>query len=490
MCQQTRVETVVEYWKKWMIAFPDVQSLAAGSEEQVNSLWSGLGYYRRAQQLLKGARKVVAEFDGVIPSTVEELMSIPGIGRYTAGAICSQAFSIPSPIVDGNVARVLSRLYAIRDEVGTRSFDNIAWALAKDLVDIENPGDFNQAMMELGAIICKPTSPNCIDCPLNSVCIAKLLVERNSGAIKNSTLLTTSKSEIGSSTIIDLTEETNHLPLLESVKLPGDVTIFPFKKPKKRAREVTMRVCILKVIGQSKSSHKYLFVKRPSGTGLLAGQWEFPNRIIDNIDDIDSELDNPIASSGYGLSKEFFEYFHDCISPAIMVESRAGNADPSASISLRNQSISDAISTHNNDVERFCLISSHFIDEPVKHVFSHEHHIMMVEVHVVERLETLSPVVRSADCSEISTNIIGPSGDVSSSVVIDSKKNIVQLSESIWMDEAELELKGVTTGCKKLIAVASSIGIPKPVYKNAFEKMAHASAVKNTIMKGNKRGKS
>jgi A/G-specific adenine glycosylase len=127
MLQQTRVETVIAYWNRWMTTFPDVSSLAAASPDEVNKLWAGLGYYRRCQMLLKGAQKIEADFGGVVPSTVPELLTIPGIGPYTAGAIASIAFGQPEALVDGNVIRVFSRLFAIKLELGGGGLEKVCW---------------------------------------------------------------------------------------------------------------------------------------------------------------------------------------------------------------------------------------------------------------------------------------------------------------------------------------------------------------------------
>lgn len=125
-----------------MQTYPTVSSLAAASSDDVNKLWAGLGYYRRAQQLLKGAKEVLTDFNGTMPEQVPDLMKISGIGRYTAGAISSIAFAQPAPIVDGNVIRVLSRLRGVRYEMNTKPMDNVMWGLAQDLVDPSDPGNF------------------------------------------------------------------------------------------------------------------------------------------------------------------------------------------------------------------------------------------------------------------------------------------------------------------------------------------------------------
>lgn len=246
MCQQTRVDTVIPYWLRWMEAVPNVKALAAASTEQVNSLWSGLGYYRRARMLQLGAQYVCEHHDGELPLDVEALLKIPGIGPYTAGAIASVAGNVRAPVVDGNVIRVLSRLRAITHDLKSTKMQKLCWELAEALVDPAQPGNFNQAMMELGATVCKPTNPACEACPVSSYCYARRLVD--------------------------------HAAQLDgTVEVPRDVTHFPIKTPKKGPRQEIYRVHVVE--RRIDDGPKYLFVKRPE-TGLLAGQWELPSCLL------------------------------------------------------------------------------------------------------------------------------------------------------------------------------------------------------------------
>ena len=141
MLQQTRVETVIDYWYKWMDAMPNIHELSKAPPDAVNTLWSGLGYYSRAQRLLEGAQKVVKEYDGELPATVPKLLEIPGIGPYTAGAISSIAYNKNEPLVDGNVIRVLTRLRAIKNEINP-SVEKRIWDIARNLVDPKEPGRY------------------------------------------------------------------------------------------------------------------------------------------------------------------------------------------------------------------------------------------------------------------------------------------------------------------------------------------------------------
>jgi A/G-specific adenine glycosylase len=169
MLQQTQVSRVIESFDRFIERFPSVDSLANASEHDVLAMWRGLGYYGRALHLHAAAKKIVAEFGGKVPCDVEALIQLPGVGRYTAGAIASIVFERREPIVDGNVRRVLARLHAQRDCTTTW-----AWETSTQLVQgARQPGVFNEALMELGAIVCLPRSPNCEACPLRKMCQAR-----------------------------------------------------------------------------------------------------------------------------------------------------------------------------------------------------------------------------------------------------------------------------------------------------------------------------
>lgn len=174
MLQQTQVSTVVPYYERFMRSFPGPRALASATEDKVLSLWSGLGYYRRARLLHAGVREVVARYDAALPRDPQKRRSLPGIGAYTSGAIGSIAFGLPEPIVDGNVARVLCRVFAIRTPLGQAGTEQRLWSLASQLVVGPDPGDFNQAMMELGATICGK-KPACVRCPIRNHCAAHQL---------------------------------------------------------------------------------------------------------------------------------------------------------------------------------------------------------------------------------------------------------------------------------------------------------------------------
>jgi A/G-specific adenine glycosylase len=179
MLQQTQVRTVINYWERWMARFPDISSLAEAPESAVLKLWEGLGYYRRARNLHAAARWMKSAHGGRFPTDHAAILELPGIGRYTAGAICSIAFDQPAPIVDGNVARVLTRLKALQGEPASGPMARQLWAWAEELVKAAAGtrrsracSDFNQSLMELGALLCTPKSPACGKCPLARRCQA------------------------------------------------------------------------------------------------------------------------------------------------------------------------------------------------------------------------------------------------------------------------------------------------------------------------------
>jgi A/G-specific adenine glycosylase len=167
MLQQTRVAAVIEHYHEFLRRFPTVQKLAAAREASVLAAWSGLGYYRRARMLHAAAKVVVRDRDGKFPVTAGELLKLPGVGRYTAAAIASIAFGEPIAVVDGNVERVLQRVS------GLRLKGEELWDMAEKCMDRTRPGDFNQAMMELGATVCRPRAPACLTCPVVELCATR-----------------------------------------------------------------------------------------------------------------------------------------------------------------------------------------------------------------------------------------------------------------------------------------------------------------------------
>ncbi len=220
MLQQTRVETVIDYYHRWLAVFPTLEALAAAPEARVLKLWEGLGYYSRARNLHRAAKFA----QGKIPNTVDGLLEMPGIGRYTAGAIASIAFNQRAPLVDGNVIRIFARIFGITEETTKPKIQQQMWSLAEELLPEKNCGDFNQSLMELGAVICVPQNPDCARCPMQKVCVAKA---RN------------------------LQDQ------------------LPNRGARKIIKRVTHDVTLIRQNG------KILLQKRPA-TGLLANMWELP----------------------------------------------------------------------------------------------------------------------------------------------------------------------------------------------------------------------
>ena len=172
MLQQTQVATVIGFYERWLRRFPDVAALAGADTEDVLRAWEGLGYYSRARNLQRAAREVVARHGGRLPTSVEALLALPGIGRYSAGAIASIAFGADEPAIDGNIVRVLTRLFGLGGDPKRAPLAGRLWLLARMLLPPGKAGDFNQALMELGATTCTPRTPRCASCPLKRHCAA------------------------------------------------------------------------------------------------------------------------------------------------------------------------------------------------------------------------------------------------------------------------------------------------------------------------------
>jgi A/G-specific adenine glycosylase len=224
MLQQTRVETVIPYFDCWMQRFPTLAVLAEAQLQEVLAAWEGLGYYSRARNLHQTAQMVMSVFNGQIPADLPSLRRLPGVGRYTAGAIASIAFRQPAPTLDGNIRRVLSRVFNVSEDARSPAGERRLWSLAAEQLPSERPGDYNQALMDLGALICTPQNPACPTCPLASVCQAYSL---------------------------------------------GVQALRPVLKPRPPVPHITVTAAIIQRQGQ------VLIAQRPP-YGLLGGMWEFP----------------------------------------------------------------------------------------------------------------------------------------------------------------------------------------------------------------------
>jgi len=224
LLQQTRVDTVVPYFERFLETFPTVHSLAEADEDRLMKVWEGLGYYSRARNLQRAARIVAFERAGRFPRSAKEWQRLPGVGRYSANAIASIAYSECVGVLDGNVKRVLARLFDVQECIDGAETEKTLWAMAEELVSPRSPGNFNQAMMELGAVVCLPKAPRCDACPVRSLCAAR-------SAGRQETL--------------------------------------PLRRQKKPLPHYEVVVAALEKNG------KFLLGKRPPG-GLLGGLWELP----------------------------------------------------------------------------------------------------------------------------------------------------------------------------------------------------------------------
>ncbi|KAI0790408.1 DNA glycosylase [Abortiporus biennis] len=286
MLQQTQVATVIPYYNAWMTKFPTIQDLASSDIDTVNGLWKGLGYYSRAARLLSGAQKVVKELNGHLPTNVKDMESkIPGIGRYSAGAICSIAYNQCVPVLDGNVHRLLSRFLTLHAPPKSKQTLDILWSAAESFVqESTKPGDLNQALIELGSTVCKVRDPLCGDCPLKNWCKAYCQsspsLPSSSKSKSNPTTIPIPIPDIEEEPVCTLCEP---LPLSSSSQYEShiEVTSYPMKAERKKAREELDIVNVIEWRSTPRSSSGivvnrwFLLVKRPN-EGLLAGLHEFP----------------------------------------------------------------------------------------------------------------------------------------------------------------------------------------------------------------------
>ena len=265
MLQQTRVDTVIPYYERFLDWFPTVESLANAPEERLLKAWEGLGYYSRVRNMQTAAQQIMNEFEGKFPSTYEGISSLKGIGPYTAGAISSIAFNLPQPAVDGNVMRVLARLFEVNHDIGNPSNRKIFQAMMEVLIDPDRPGDFNQALMDLGSDIEAPVNPRPEESP----------VKEFSAAYQH-----------------------------------GTMDCYPIKAPKKKPIPIYLKALVVQ-----NSQGQFLLEKNES-ENLLAGFWHFPLIEVDEFSDQNQDLDlfsqvaEPILQLGPS-PQESFEQDYD-----------------------------------------------------------------------------------------------------------------------------------------------------------------------------------
>ncbi|MGX6444683.1 A/G-specific adenine glycosylase [Neobacillus sp. K501] len=250
MLQQTRVDTVIPYFNRFIEWFPTIEDLANANDDKVLKAWEGLGYYSRVRNLHSAVKEVKEKYNGQVPNTPKEISELKGVGPYTAGAILSIAYGVPEPAVDGNVMRVLSRILSIWEDIAKPSTRKVFEEAVRRLISHDEPSEFNQALMELGALICTPTSPSCLLCPVREHCQA----------------------------------------FHEGVQ-----TELPIKTKKNSQRKVELAAAILK-----NRNGEILIHKRPE-SGLLANLWEFPN----------VEIQHPFMTEREQIATLFHESFDD-----------------------------------------------------------------------------------------------------------------------------------------------------------------------------------
>ncbi|KAJ0032367.1 hypothetical protein NQD34_002448, partial [Periophthalmus magnuspinnatus] len=289
MLQQTQVVTVIDYYNKWIKRWPTVQDLAAATQEEVNQMWAGLGYYSRGKRLYEGAQKVVCKLNGQMPQTVESLIKqLPGVGRYTAAAIGSIALGQVTGAVDGNVIRVLCRLRAIGADSTSPAVTEALWNIVNLLVDPSRPGDFNQAMMELGARVCTPKAPLCNQCPIQSHCRSYQKV--NYTQEQNTTKLV-GKTRKRSPSVPDIEEcvDSGACLLCPSEPWENELGVMNFpRKPAKKPPRVERTLTCLVIRRGGDGQDEYLLTQRPN-KGLLAGLWQFPSLLEVESSDVEQK---------------------------------------------------------------------------------------------------------------------------------------------------------------------------------------------------------
>ncbi len=260
MLQQTQVDTVIPYYNQFIKHFPTVEALADASEESALKSWEGLGYYSRVRNLQTGVREVVASYGGQVPDNKKDLLSIRGIGPYTAGALLSIAFGEPEPAVDGNVMRVMSRIFLIDDDIAKVKTRKKFESVVRELIVEADPSSFNQCLMDLGAMVCHPKNPDCAECPVQCYCRAY--------------------------------DE-------------GVQTEYPFKSGKTKVKTADYAVLLLK------DSKGRLLIERRADSGLLAGFWQFPmvDRSVEGKAAFQKKVCEKIGQS-VKLKKESFTYTH------------------------------------------------------------------------------------------------------------------------------------------------------------------------------------
>ncbi|KAL3796944.1 hypothetical protein HJC23_000697 [Cyclotella cryptica] len=443
-----------------MQSFPTVQSLADASHDEVNSHWAGLGFYRRARLLHQGAKRVVTDYNGIVPNTVEELMKVEGIGRYTASAIASIAYGVDVPVVDGNVCRVLSRLTGVANHIKAGVLkDDLGWVLAEQIVNakscgdgesgeeeddvIGSPGEFdlddlyetkvNQALMELGATYCSPSGSGIEEGdPLKDFYVSTQLGVAIGQAIKHDRLAST-QPVVGtrngknqcrlcdpdgvSSVFYDIVDRINASSKTTTsnphmISATSGHAAVPMPPPKKAKREEVLAVGVICLEHTHKNDNCWLMVKRPSD-GLLAGQWEFPSVCVWTS----AQKDPKAKSTSVKLSG-------DVQVPCI---------DPSVRSSELNSFIWDVLRSADGAATVKKELSSASrkrvqINDPIVHIFSHVCHTMWVEYGKAN----------------------------SSKVDYEKRWKLKDGREAGWFTARDMQSVGITSGVRKVLTLVEA----------------------------------
>jgi A/G-specific adenine glycosylase len=394
MLQQTRVEAVIPYWVRWMKAFPSVHHLAEATEEEINSHWAGLGFYRRARLLHTAAKQVV---DSGMPTTVEGLLKLPGIGRYTASAVASIAYNISVPVVDGNVCRVLSRLRGIAQHVKAPALkDRHAWELAAAIVNDDAPGEVNQALMELGATYCAPAGTGVEEGdPLVDFYWSTKLSRQAADLYDSSSLeelLSLTKEAGNKKQGCQVCAQDGVSVALEQLiahidEGDGDDCstyghrVLPLAPPVVTKREEVFAVAAM----SRQRDQSWLLVRRPK-SGLLAGQWEFPSACV-------------WTSAQQATKKRPLEV-------------------PFISSSARCEALDELLGELGKSIA--VARRKNVRSEPIEHIFSHVRHTMWIEHGIIESFE-------------------------------DDEAWEWNGREVRWMTESDMQQVGITSGVKKIL---------------------------------------
>ena len=318
MLQQTRVDTVIPYYLQFMQKFPDIESLAEAEEQDLLKAWEGLGYYSRVRNLQEAVREVVEKYDGIVPKDPEKFGSLKGVGPYTKGAVLSIAYGMPIPAVDGNVLRVFSRIFCIEEDIGKQGTKQLITDIAEKTISKEDPSSFNQGIMELGALICKPGKPLCLLCPVREFCRAFQSGKQEDLPIKEKKKKGTTV-ELTAGVLLDDTEKVIlrkrsekgllanlwEFPNEESPKVPRTNILQAFEKDMKDRHQMTIK--LKEPIGRV----EHVFSHLKWNITVFAGQLKSPLLETDflKLVPVDEVENYPMSVPHQKIWKQFKEYY-------------------------------------------------------------------------------------------------------------------------------------------------------------------------------------